>query len=158
MHGAESLNLKPGAWETTTTMITSGSKLPPELSAKLTPEQRAKMEESFKARDGKPMTMTDRSCMTKEDISDDRIFKEMKHEDDEKDAKCTIKVISTSSSKLVVDRMCTGRRALTTHTTIEAKTPESFVVITDGETSGFGKAHGESKGRWLGASCERIEN
>lgn len=152
---AESLNVKPGAWEITTTTMTSGSKVSPELSTRLTPAQRAKMEQALKARDGKPMTT--QSCLTKEDVSHDRIIKEMEDEDDEGDAKCTIKVISKSPSKLVVDQMCLGPSPSTTHMTIEAKTTESFVAIGDGERAGLSKVRMEIKGKWLGAGCEGIE-
>jgi hypothetical protein len=85
---AESLNLKPGAWETTGTTTSSGSKIPPHLADKFTPEQRAKMEETFKARDGKPMTTIEQSCITKEVLSHDRIIKD---EDNDGDTKCRIK-------------------------------------------------------------------
>lgn len=152
---AESLNVKPGAWEITTTTMTSGSKVSPELSTRLTPAQRAKVEQALKARDGKPMTT--QSCLTKEDVSHDRIIKEMEDEDDEGDAKCTIKVISKSPSKLVVDQMCLGPSPSTTHMTIEAKTTESFVAIGDGERAGLSKVRMEIKGKWLGAGCEGIE-
>jgi hypothetical protein len=152
---AESLNLKPGAWETTGTTTSSGSKIPPHLADKFTPEQRAKMEEALKASDGKPMTTTEQSCITKKDLSHDRIIKD---EDNDGDTKCRIKVISKSSSKLVAEKICPGLRASTALFTLEAKTPESYAFTLDGEMPGAGKFHTENKGRWLGASCEGIED
>ncbi len=154
---AESFNVKPGAWETTTTAITSGSKLSPEQSTRLTPQQRAKMEKMLKARDGKSMTLTDQSCLTKEDISQDRIVKEIEDEDADTEVRCKIKVISKSSTKLVVDQMCPAPPSSTTRLTIEAKTPESFVATGDRDLSGSGKTHLEIKGTWLGTSCAGIE-
>jgi hypothetical protein len=38
---AESLNVKPGAWEMTVTMVATGMKLSPEMAAKMTPLQHA---------------------------------------------------------------------------------------------------------------------
>lgn len=154
---AESFNVKPGAWETTTTITTSGSKLSPEMSAKMTPAQRAQMEQMMKARDGKPMTMTDRSCITKEDISYDRIIKEMEDDDDDVEVKCKIKVISKSSSKLVLDQLCPAPRSATTHWTIETKTADSFTGSGEREQPGLGKVRMEIKGKWLGASCDGLE-
>jgi hypothetical protein len=153
---AESLNVKPGAWEITMTTVASGMKLSPEMSANMTPAQRAQMEQMMKAREGKPHTMTAPSCLTKEDVAHDRIIKEM--EEEEKDVMpCKVKVISKSSSKLVIDQMCPGPPASTTHLTIEARTTESIVAIGDRDQKGSGKAHMDIKGRWLGASCEGIE-
>ena len=64
---AESLNVKPGAWEMTMTTVASGMKLSPEMAANMTSAQRVQMEQMMKARDGKPYTMTVPSCLTKED-------------------------------------------------------------------------------------------
>jgi len=115
------------------------------------------MEQVLKARDGKPMTMTTQFCLTKEDVSHDRIIKEMEDEDSDGEAQCKVKVISKSSSRLVIDRMCPAPHASTTHFTIDAKTTESFVATGDGEPAGSGKARMEIKGKWLGAGCEGIE-
>ena len=154
---AESLNVKPGAWEVTVTTVASGMKLSPEKSARMTQQQRAIMEQMIKDREGKPHTMTVQSCVTKEDVAHDRIIKEMEDEDDDGEVKCKIKIISKSSSKLVLDQMCPGPSPVTSHLTIEAKTAESFVATGDREQQGSGKRRTDFKGRWLGASCEGIE-
>ncbi|MGB4069200.1 MAG: DUF3617 domain-containing protein [Nitrospira sp.] len=155
---AESLNVKPGAWEMTVTTVASGMKLSPEMAANMTPAQRIQMEQMMKARDGKPHTMTIPSCLTKEDVAHDRIIKEMEDEDDEAEVNCKVKVISKSSSKLVIDQICPGPPASTGHLTIEAKTPESLVATGDRNLKGSGKAHLDIKGKWLRASCEGVED
>lgn len=154
---AESLNVKPGAWELTVTTVASGMKLSPEMAAKMTPQQRAQMEQMMKAREGKPHTTTLQSCLTKDDVSQDRIIKEMEDEDDDNEVQCKVKVISKSSSKLVIDKLCPGPSPSMTHFTIEAKTPDSIVAIGDREQQGSGKSRMDIKGRWIGASCEGIE-
>lgn len=154
---AESLNVKPGAWEMTVTTVASGMKLSPEIAAKMMPLQRAHMEQMMKAREGKPHTMTLQSCLTKDDVSQGRIIKEMEDEDTNSEVQCKVKVISKSSSKLVIDKMCPGPSPSTTHFTIEAKTADSVVATGDREQQGSGKSRMEIKGRWLGASCEGIE-
>ncbi len=153
---AESLNVKPGAWEMTVTTVASGMKLSPEMAAKMTPPQRAQMEPMLRAREGNPHTTTLQSCLTKEDVSQDRIIKDMEDEDDDGEVHCRVKLISKSSSKLVVDKMCPGPPPSTTHFTIEAKTPDSIVAAGDRDQQGSGKSHMEIKGRWIGASCEEI--
>ena len=154
---AESLNVKPGAWEMTVTTVASGMKLSPETAANMTPAQRVQTEQMMNAREGKPHTMTVASCVTKEDVSQDRIIKEMEDEDDDAEVNCKVKVISKSSSKLVIDQICPGPPASTGHLTIEAKTPESLVATGDRNLKGSGKTHMDIKGKWLRASCEGIE-
>lgn len=155
---AESFNVKPGAWEMTVTTVASGMKLSPEMAAKMTPLQRAQMEQMMKAREGKPHTTTLQSCLTKEDVLQDRIIKEMEDEDDDSEVQCKVKVISRTSSKLVIDKMCPGPSSSTTHFTMEAKATDSIVVIGDREQQGSGKSRMDIKGRWLGASCAGIED
>ena len=152
----ESFNVKPGAWEMTVTTVASGMKLSQEMAAKMTPMQRAQMEQMMKAREGKPHTLAAPSCLTKEDVAHDRIIKEMEEEDEEAVA-CKVKLLSKSSSKLVLDQICPGPPASTTHLTIEAKTTDRIVAIGDRDQQGSGKAHMEITGKWLGASCEGIE-
>lgn len=154
---AESINVKPGVWEMTVTTVASGMKLSPELSAKMTPAQRAQMEQMMKAREGKPHTMTTRSCITKEDLNQDRIIKQMEDEDEDPAVQCKVKVLSKSSSKLVLDQLCPGPPPSTTHFTVEAKTPESIMAIGDRGETGSGKSHIDIKGKWITSSCDGLE-
>lgn len=154
---AESFNVKPGAWEMTVTTVASGMKLSPEMAAKMTPLQRAQMEQMMKAREGKPHTTTLQSCLTKEDVSQDRIIKEMEDEDDDSEVQCKVKVISKSLSKLVIDKICPGPSPSNTHFTIEAKTPDGIVAIGEREQQGSGKSRMDIKGRWLRDGCEGVE-
>jgi hypothetical protein len=154
---AESFNIKPGAWEMTVTTMASGMKLSSELSAKMTPAQRAQMEQMIKAREGKPHTMTAQSCITKEDLSQDRIIKEMEDEDEDTAVQCKVKVLSKSSSKLVLDQLCPGPPSATTHFIIAAKSAESFAAVGDRRETGSGKSHIDIKGKWLRSSCEGVD-
>ena len=152
---AESFNAKPGAWEMSTTNLTSGSLIPPDLLAKMPPEQRAKFEQSMQARSGKPMTLTSKDCVTQEDLDQNRIIKE-EEEKKEDGLQCTTKVVSKSSSTLVIERTCPAPRAYTAKMMMEAKTPESIVASIDMTRAESGKVHMDIKGRWLGVSCAGI--
>jgi hypothetical protein len=154
---AESFNIRPGAWDMTVTTVASGMKLSPELSARMTAAQRAQMEQMIKSREGKPHTMTAQSCITKEDLSQDRIIKEIEDEDEDTAVQCKVKVLSKSSSKLVLDQLCPGPPSSTTHFTIEAETTKSIVAIGDRSETGSGKSHIDIKGNWLRASCDGLE-
>lgn len=154
---AESFNVKPGAWEMTVTTVASGLKVSSELSAKMTPAQRAQMEQMIKSREGKPHTMTSQSCITKDDLSQDRIIKEMEDEDEDTAVRCKVKVLSKSSTKLMLDQLCPGPPTSTTHFTIEAKTTESIAAVGERSEGGSGKTHIDIKGKWLRASCEGLD-
>jgi hypothetical protein len=152
---ADSLDVKPGAWDMSITTLTSGSLIPPDLLAKMPQEQRAKFEQSMQARSGKPMNHTSKECVTQEDLDQDRMLKEQ-HEDGE--LQCTTRVVSRSSRKLVIERTCPAPRASTSQMTMEAKTPETIVGSIDMTRAGSGKVHVDIKGRWLGASCAEIKD
>jgi hypothetical protein len=152
---ADSLDVKPGAWDMSSTTLTSGSLIPPDTLAKMPPEQRAKIEQSMQARSGKPITHTSKECVTQEDLDQDRMLKEQ-HEDG--DLQCTRRVVSKSSRKLVIERTCPAPRASTSQMAVEAKTPETIVGSMDITRAGSGKVHVDIKGRWLGASCAEIKD
>ena len=153
---ADSLNVRPGTWDISITTQTGGSLIPPDLLAKMPPEQRAKIEQSMQARSGKPMTHASKECVTQEDLDQNRIIKEEEEKEDE--LQCTMKVISKSSSKLVIERACPAPPASTSKMMMEAKTPESIVGSLDMTKAESGKVHVDIKGRWLGASCAGIED
>ncbi|MCS6295404.1 MAG: DUF3617 domain-containing protein [Nitrospira sp.] len=149
---AESFNAKPGAWEMTYTGLSSGMMMPPEVLAKMPPEQRARIEQSMHARSATPGTHATKSCITKEDLDQNRIIKE----EAEDEPGCTTKVLSKSSSKMVLERACPSPRAYTSRMAMEAKTPETLVASIDMDRAGSGKTHIDIKGRWLGTSCAGI--
>src|ERR1041385_2514106 len=64
------MDVKPGLWETNTTMTVAGEMpVPAEMLNRLTPEQRARMEARMKANSAAHTnTHTRRKCVTKEDI------------------------------------------------------------------------------------------
>ncbi|MBS0170218.1 MAG: DUF3617 domain-containing protein [Nitrospira sp.] len=146
---AESFNAKPGAWEMTFTTQSSGSLIPPDALAKMPPEQRARVEQSMQARAGKPRIHSVKSCVTKEDLDQDRIIKDS----DDDEPGCKTSVVSKSAAKLVLERTCPPPHASTSQVRVEAQTPESLVGSMDTDRPQAGKVHLDFKGRWIGASC-----
>lgn len=145
---ADSLNAKTGAWEMTTTVLTTGMPAPSESLAKMTPEQRAKIEKMMQSRAGKPSIRVEKSCVTQKELDQDLIIKS--NEEDQ----CTKKIISKTANKIVIEQTCAAPQASTSTMTIEAKTPENIVASIDVLQKGAsGKIHVDIKGRWLSASC-----
>lgn len=148
---AETLNVKTGAWEMTTTTLITGMPASPDALAQMPPEQRAKVEAALAARAGKPSVHVSKSCVTREDLEQDNMIKS-------DDPACRKEVLSRSAAKLVVTETCSAPHASTSNVIIEAKTPENVVANMDmTQTGASGKIHVDVDGRWLGASCAGIE-
>ena len=152
---ADSLNARPGAWEMTTSTTTSGMMVPPDVLANMSPEQRAKIEKSMKAHEGKARTHVTKTCVTKEDLDQDRMLKS--NDDDDGEGKCVKKVVTKTSTKLVMEQTCAAPRGGSATTMIETKTPETVVAVMDMTRGTGGKVHVDIKGRWLAASCAGIK-
>jgi len=148
---AETLNAKPGAWEMSVTTLTTGNPIPADVLAKMPPDERAQVETAMKARSGKPDTQVFKSCVTQKDLDQNSMIKS------EGDSKCSKKIVSQSATKIVIDQVCPAPLASTGKATIEARTPERIVSVIDTAQGTGGKIHVDIKGRWLGASCEGIE-
>jgi len=152
---ADSFNLKTGAWEMTHTSVITGTLIPPDVLAKMPPEQRAKLEQAMQARSGQSKIRTSRSCIIQRDLDQNRLIKE---ESEGEDPQCTTKVLSKSSSRLVIERACLAPHASTSQMTVEATTPETVVASIDRAIEGSGKIHVDIKGHWLGTSCDDIND
>lgn len=148
------LNVKPGLWETTTSMNRAGHMpIPDSTLAKLTPEQRARLEAAMKAQaNNRSNTTTHKNCVTKEQIAKAEGMGENRPE-------CTHKVVSSSSRRLEMHMVCSGE-GMKGEGTME-------IVAVDSENT-TGKVHvtvtgdGNSQpmnidssftSKWLGASC-----
>jgi hypothetical protein len=137
----------------TMTTLVAGLQPPAEALAKMPPEQRANIEKALQARAGKPSTLVTQSCVTQQDLDQDRIIKS-EHEE-----QCRKKVISKSASKIVIEQTCGAPSASTSTVVIEAKTPESIAATMDLVQAGTGgKVHVDIKGRWLGTSCAGVKD
>lgn len=149
---AQTLNIKPGAWETTTATQMSGMPMPAEELAKMPAEQRARFEKMMQARAGKTNTHVIKSCVTQKDLDENRWFQ------GKDESKCSQKIISRSANKIVMEQTCPPPHASTGRITSEARTAENYVISMDMEQAGAaGKIHMDMQGRWLGASCAGIK-
>jgi hypothetical protein len=142
---APTFNAKPGAWEMTTTM--TGAMIPQDVLDKMSPERRAMIEKRI-ADSQTPRVR--KSCVRKEDLAQDRFMPST-------DSNCTVRTVSRTPTRLTMASTCTGERASTGTTTLEAKSPESVVGAIEQERANGGKFHIAIAGKWLGASCEGIE-
>jgi len=150
---ADSFNVKTGVWEVTSTGVASGIMIPPEILERIPPERRAHFEEVMQARSGEPQTHVSQYCLTQQDLDQNNVIKE----EFEKDVECQTKIVSQSSSKLVLERTCPAPYASTSQISIVATTPKRVIASVDRSEEGAGKIHVDIKGRWLGASCDEIK-
>ncbi len=145
---AEAFDIKPGAWEVTTTTAIKGMLIPKETLDKMPPEQRAKVEQQMRARAAKPNTHTTHSCVTKEKLARSEVLKSSK-------PNCTRKVISHSARKLEIEETCPPPQATKSHFKLEAKSAESYIGTIDITQSEGGKVHVDMSGHWLSAVCKK---
>ena len=151
---AAAFNAKPGAWQMSMSTLIAGNPIPPEALANMPPEKRAKMEEGMKVWAGKPITITHKTCLTQEQLDQDRIIQSVKD-----DRQCTRTVVSKSATKLVLEQTCPAPRASTAQMTIAAPTPETLTASVDMvRADAKGKVHLDISGRWLTESCAGIKN
>ena len=144
MAAPETLNIKEGLWETTTTVKMGGLQVPPELLQSLPEDQRAQLQRL----DGQPRV--DRACVTRRDIQD--AFERF-----DRQSACTRDMITASPQVLEANVTCTGLLAGTGMARVEA--PSSNRV------QGYAELHGllanvsvAFQGRWLSAACRSLTN
>lgn len=144
---AVSLNVKTGAWETTTTTSMGQSSLPTDTLAKMPPEMRKLMQAQMQAFQ-KPHI--DKSCITQEDLNQNRML------DAQDPDKCTRKIITSSPKKMTMQRNCSAPRESTSIITVEAISSELTKGTIDISQPKAGKIHIDVKSRWLSSSCAGI--
>jgi hypothetical protein len=162
---------KPGLWESTTTLEIPG--MPAMPAMQLTPDQLAKIPEAQRAqvlammngRGGSPRTTTTKSCVTKESLN-----RAMAFANDNNQANCTRKVVSSSSDKIQLHMECQPDKTNMTMVgdmTVERLDAEHVKGSATFKNSGTGPANGnaprtmESKmtfsTRWLSADCGDVK-
>jgi hypothetical protein len=149
---AEVLDVKTGAWEMTSTGTMTGLKMPADTLAAMPPAQRAELEKQMKALEGKPQTHTTKECLTKEDLDEGQLLKD----DEEEGVKCTTRIVSRSSKKVVAERTCPAPAASKSRMVFEAQGREKVTGNFETQRADGARIQVEMKGRWLGASCEGI--
>lgn len=144
----EAFDIKPGAWDVTTTTSIEGMLIPKETLDKMPAERRAKVEQQMRTRAVKPNTHTTHSCVTKEKLERSEVLKSPK-------PNCTSKVISHTAHKLEIEETCPPPQATKSHYKLEAKSAESYIGTMDITQSDGGKIHIDMAGHWLSAVCTK---
>ena len=152
----QSLNIKPGLWESTRTIKRTGEMpIPAELLNRLTPEPRARMEERMKANSGgHSSTVTEKHCITREDLERDRLkIAEAKE--------CTTTVVNSTSTNLKGKMVCETAGMHSTGT-LELIAVDSEHVNGSYHSTMDGNDHtmnleGTWTSKWLGSSCGDVK-
>lgn len=148
------MDVKPGQWETTTTMKMTGiPNLPPELLKQMPPEQRAKVEAMIAAHEGKPTSST--SCMTK-----DKLQQAWNTGQDALKA-CMTNVIKSTSSSQEIHVEC-ARNGMKTSGTIKVEALDAEhirgavqMMTADASKSSQGPVNMNYSftSKWVGPAC-----
>ena len=147
------LDVKPGLWESTVTIQSSGMPgIPEETLAKLPPEQRARMEAAVKA----PPHVTSRSCRTSETLKKPLEF------GDRANSSCKRTVVSSSPGAMEFHLECNnGRTRSVGDGHVQAVSSESLKGETVMNTIMEGRGAIISKvlfsSTWLGSDCGDVK-
>jgi len=152
----ETLRVKTGLWEVTTTTQTSG--MPPIDVSKLPPEQREKIEAMLKSRaQAAPKTTTKQECLTQEKL-------EQKLFDDEKENAFCKRTSVTETASLQEFKLECGDKGREEHGVgslrIEALSPESVKGTMKMAMAGGANAMNMNStftAKWLNASCGTVK-
>jgi len=155
-NGLKPLNIKTGLWENTRTIKRAGEMpIPTELLNRLTPEQRARMEERMKAHSAAHAnTVTEKHCVTKEDLEKDRLkLAEAKE--------CTTTVLNSTSTSLKAKLVC-DTEGMHANGTLElvAADPEHLNGSYHSTMNGNGhtmNVEGTWTSKWVSASCGNVK-
>jgi Protein of unknown function (DUF3617) len=150
------MNVKTGLWQSTSTVKMSGSLgIPPDMASKLTPEQRARYEASMKQYANQQQTSTSKSCVTKEQLSEDPFAQK-----DAGDTKCKEKLIRSTTSDAEIQQTCAGDQGTSSdiHMTLHAQDREHVngsgqVVMTMGGRTM--KSDVTFRAKWVQESCPK---
>ena len=149
------LNIKTGAWETTSTLKTSGDMpIPTGMLDKLTPEQRARFEERMKANaDAHAHTSTSKACVTKEDL--DKMDYGIGRPG------CTYTIQTSTSSEAKGKYSCEDQGGTVTGTVdVQALDQEHMKGATHGTLNGGGHSmtiDSTFTSKWVSASCSDMK-
>jgi hypothetical protein len=146
---ADSLNVKPGLWETTVEIDMAGLTLPESVTASMTPEQRAQMEAMLKqmASQG-PRSTTAKNCVTAEELKNG----EFNAARAAQEQNCKYQVVSSTPKRREMTMTCGGQMAANGRLVLN--------VVDDANVNGDmqmkmqqSNMNMKFRSRWLGASC-----
>ena len=149
------MNVKTGLWQNTSTITMTGSLgVSPSMAAKLTPEQRAKFEAAMQA-EGKrgAHTYTDKSCLTQKDLTTDPFAQK---DSDQDQIHCHGKLLSSTSTDIVLQETCSGEASMTYTMKIHAVDSEHATGTGTGTGSMGGHTMNSNvkfESKWLGGTC-----
>jgi hypothetical protein len=158
---AETLDIKTGLWETTTTMTMTGMPMNPSMSkepdySKMPPEQRERMKQMMKTMRGEPKTTTTRTCITQEQLEKDRFS--------EHEGNCTRTIVEKTKKVVHMTLTCQSAQGGTGKGEFryEAPTRETLkggFEMTTMPAKGGAPIHmkSETTGHWISADCGVVE-
>lgn len=136
---AQSLDIREGLWEATSTVTVEGMEIPPGLLQSLPPEQR----EQVARLDGRPRT--ERACVTRKDIAQG--FQRF-----DRESACTHRTIASTPRRFEASVTCAGLLAGTGTARVDAPNATHVQGAADLQSL-FGAMRMTLNARWLSASC-----
>jgi hypothetical protein len=146
---ADGLDVKTGLWEMTYTTEVRGTLMPKATLDKMTPEQRARFAAAQKKQDAQgPKTITDKTCVTEEDLRKGAF----RSEEEKADSDCKYTPGIRTSTVQEETMVCKGENARHGTFKVESIGRDRIKgLYTGGGDSG--NVSLQFSGKWLGTSC-----
>jgi hypothetical protein len=146
---ADSLQVKTGLWETTTTMQMSGLSIPADQLAKMPPAQRAQMEQMMRSMGAAaPRTSKNKSCVTEKDLKEGAFRDAIKN-----DQQCKYTTVSATARHQEYTFQCTEQGHAANGRMVLDATDGAHVQGTTDVKSDAANINIKFSSQWLGASC-----
>ena len=155
IHKIQPLNVRPGLWQTTTTVARTGEMpLPAEMLSRLTPEQRARLEARMKSDSARAHTKTYKRCLTREQLD---------NPDFTKDEQCTWTTLQSNSTHIKGAVSCNYKDS-----SMKLQGSGEFVALDREHVKGSVHMTASGNGRtmdttsdlsskWLGPNCGNVK-
>lgn len=146
---ADSLQVKTGVWETTTTMQMSGMSIPADTLAKMPPAQRAQMEQMMRNMGaGAPRTDKRKSCVTEKDLKEGAFRNPA-----ENNQQCKYTTVSSTARHQEYTFQCSEQGHIANGRMVLDAADSMHVQGTADVKSDAANINIKFTSQWLGANC-----
>ena len=149
-------NAKPGLWESASTTVLEVG-LPPNVpnAAKMPPEERAKLERALAPGGGKPITTSERMCMSKETLDPWDSYGTGQGAA----ADCKRTVLQQTPQRLRMALVCGGGKSTgeAEFTAVGSDRVVGKIMMLNKSERGDSKLNVQTESRWVGADCGSLK-
>lgn len=150
--GGDSMDVKLGLWEISTSTDVQGMTIPPKVLDKMSPEQRARLTATMQKHAGASKPHLAHSCVTAEDLKHGAF----RAAEDKDERNCKTRITAQTRTLQEATVVCTGEESRTTRMKIEV-IDRDHIKGTIENTTENGKTTVQLTGKWVRATCNEAD-